>query len=84
MAPSLIKAYRNQSLFRTALVEFCIKNNRYCWLVSPVNLIDMIVLDSVILEGLFYQVDLDFILKYLEIDSVCKLLELKHVGLVKK
>jgi len=52
--------------------------------VSPVNLIDMIVLDSVILEGLFYQVDLDFILKYLEIDSVCKLLELKHVGLVKK
>jgi hypothetical protein len=84
LAPSLIKTYKNHSLFRTALVEFCIKFNRYSWLVSPVNLLDMIVLDSAILEGLFLQVDLDLILKYLEIDSVCKLLELRQVALVKK
>jgi len=49
----LIKLYKNHHLFRAKLVEFCKLNNRYSLLVQPENLLDMIVLDQPIIEGLF-------------------------------
>ena len=84
LAQPLIKIYHNHSFFRTALVDFCKRNNRFNLLVQPINILEMIVINNVILEGLFQQVDIDCFLKHLETDAICRLLEMRQVSLVKK